>query len=138
MDCSGRTEELSFKGGFYKPNKGINILQTEKNHKQQQYIKEGGNDAVGEEERNSWKAAVAERSRSVQCETAVTLASTAEIFWFLLKGLKLGYPLLILLLNEVSFGILENQNLVSEDTHRIPELVKHWNYFLNPWTSPNP
>lgn len=53
MDCSGRTEELSFKGGFYKPNKGINILQTEKNHKQQQYIKEGGNDAVGEEERNS-------------------------------------------------------------------------------------
>ena len=90
MDCSGRTEELSFKGGFYKPNKGINILQTEKNHKQQQYIKEGGNDAIGEEERNSWKAAIAERSRSVQCETAVTLASTAEIFWFLLKGLKLG------------------------------------------------
>ena len=53
MDCSGRTEELSFKGGFYKPNKGINILQTEKNHKQQQYIKEGGNDAVGEEEKKS-------------------------------------------------------------------------------------
>ncbi|KAI4539856.1 hypothetical protein MG293_010251 [Ovis ammon polii] len=46
MDCSGRTEELSFKGGFYKPNKGVNILQTEKNHKQQQYIKEGGNDAI--------------------------------------------------------------------------------------------